>query len=470
MGIGTGRHVLRRTVTTGDNLCIFASAAVQVSGSIRWTSLLTGERTMIIVLTVALLLGSFAGADAAAIAHAFTEVNTAQTTMSETLVDVPGASIASGNFVAGKKYLLYVTAQMTNQAATYSVELVALHGTTPFDDALGGSGGSYAVFSTASASMQWAYGWFTVWTAVSGEAIKLQFRRPGEVGTAQVNRTAMLAINLSDNLAENTDWAFAEDATDVTLTTAFTDGASVTVTPAEASNWLVLTSSQGPGANGGAALALTRISRSGEDASVLPEARVEVNLLGDQMPMTLARVFALTAASNTFTEQSAASANGLGIVRTHSSVFVLNLSKFKVHASAYTEPELALSATAYATQLQTLSITPTGAGDVWIGAYWGFDRNNALRNAKFRVQVDNVDQPAGQTTDADVFAQTNDATDEDPMVLSTLANLTATAHTVDLDASVDATTGGPTAHRPPRHTPPPSGQHRTLWAVTMELQ
>jgi hypothetical protein len=405
---------------------------------------------MTLVLTVALLLGSVAGVDAAAIAHAFTEVNTAQTTTSGTLVDVPGALIASENFVAGKKYLLYVTAQMTNQTATDSIELVALHGKTdfdgkpsfvPFDDALGGSGGSDAVFSTFSASMQWAYGWFTVWTAVSGEAIKLQFRAPGELGTAQVDRIAMLAINLSDDLAENTDWAFAEDATDVTLTTAFTDGASVTVTPAGASDWLVLTSSQGPGANGGAALALTRISRSGEAASVLPEARVEVNLLGDQMPMTLARVFPLAAASNTFTEQSAASANGSGLVRTHSSVFVLNLSKFKVHASAYTEPDLALSATAYATQLQTLSITPTVAGDVWIGAYWGFDRNSALRNAKFRVQVDNVDQPAGQTTDAYVFAQTNDAADEDPMVLSTLANLTAAAHTVNLDASVDTPTG-----------------------------
>ena len=80
-----------------------------------------------------------------------------------------------------------------------------------------------------------------------------------------------------------------------------------------------------------------------------------------------------------------------------------------------------------------------------------------------------MDEPAGQTTDAYVFAQTNDATDEDPMVLSTLANLTAATHTVDLDASVDATTGG-TSHRPPRHTQPPTGQHRTLWAVTMELQ
>src|SRR5262249_4018727 len=177
----------------------------------------TGERTMILVLTVALLLGSVAGADAAAIAHAFAEVNTAQTTTSSTLVDVPGASIASGNFVAGKKYLLYVTAQMTNQKATDSVERGALHGTTPFDDALLGSGGSRAVFSTASASMQWAYGWFTVWTAVPGEAIKLQFRRLEYLGIAQVNRIAMLAINLSDDLAENTDWAFAEDATDVTL-------------------------------------------------------------------------------------------------------------------------------------------------------------------------------------------------------------------------------------------------------------
>ena len=123
---------------------------------------------MIRVLTLPLLLGSVAGADAAAVAPAFTEVNTAQTTTSGTLVDVPGASVDSGNLVSGKKYLLYVTAQITNQTATDSVELVVLHGTMPFDDALGGSGGSGAVFSTASASMQGAYGWFTVWTARCG--------------------------------------------------------------------------------------------------------------------------------------------------------------------------------------------------------------------------------------------------------------------------------------------------------------
>ena len=123
---------------------------------------------MILVLTLALLLGNVAGADAAAIAHAFIEVNTAQTTTSGTLVDVPAASIGSGNLVPGKKYLLYVTAQITNQTATDSVELVVLHGTTPFGDALGGSGGSGAVFSTASASMQGAYGWFTVSTARCG--------------------------------------------------------------------------------------------------------------------------------------------------------------------------------------------------------------------------------------------------------------------------------------------------------------
>src|SRR5262249_58402915 len=117
---------------------------------------------------------------------------------------------------------------------------------------------------------------------------KLQFRRLEYLGIAQVNRIAMLAINLSDDLAENTDWAFAEDATDVTLTTAFADGASVTVTPAGASDWLVLTSSQGPGVNGGAALALTRISRAGEAAAVPPEARGQGSPVGDRMSVARA--------------------------------------------------------------------------------------------------------------------------------------------------------------------------------------
>ena len=51
-----------------------------------------------------------------------------------------------------------------------------------------------------------------------------------------------------------------------------------------------------------------------------------------------------------------------------------------------------------------------------------------------------------------------DNTDQEPMGMSTMVtNMIAAAHTVDLDGSVNATTGTPDA------------EAATLWAVTMEL-
>ena len=93
-----------------------------------------------------------------------------------------------------------------------------------------------------------------------------------------------------------------------------------------------------------------------------------------------------------------------------------------------------------------------------MGAYWGFDRGDFNNSGEFRLQVDGADQPAGQTTDNYQFlGDTGSDTNEHPMMLSTVANLTAAAHTIDLDASVNQTTNTPT------------GQDRLLWAVSMEL-
>lgn len=395
--------------------------------------------------SLALLILFASSAFAAAIDHTFVEQNTQQSTTSATYVDVTGASIASGNFTAGKKYLISVTAQLVDSANTRAF-LQVVHGSTAFAESEAAVG--------RSASAYYAYGFITVWTAVSGEGIKLQFHNDG-TNSALVDQIAMLAINLSDDLTENTDWLFAERSIDDTLSTTFLDGASITFTPGTAGqDWLVMSYMQSDVASTTTTVH-SRIDRSGEAVSSLPEASIGGSAFDRQNVYLLSRVFNLGAASNTFKEQ--AKSSGTTDIRLHSSIFALNLNKFRNHANVYTEAGLALSATNFATQLQTLGITPDVAGNVWIGSYWGFDRNDIARDAKFRVQVDNADQPAGQTTDNYLFDYGNQAAEEDPMPLITVPNLTAAAHTIDLDASANSTTGAP------------AGNQRTLWAVTMEL-
>ncbi len=386
-----------------------------------------------------------------AIAHAFAEQNSNQTTQSASYVDITGVSIASSNFTAGKKYLLWVTSRLSTDSGAELAGMRLAHGGTAFAD-------SEYQLNLTSASNSCAYPWFVVWTAVSGEAITLQFARvTGTTSTVSADQVALFAMNLSDDVQENTDWLYAESTGDLSLTTTFQDGASVTFTPGTASqDWLVATVARivhTTTTNN----ARSRIDRSGEAASSLPESGKEVDgttSAGDIY--TNIRVFNLGAASNTFKEQ-AASTGANAHTRLYSAIFVLNLNKFKNHANAYTEADQNLSATNYATQLQTISITPDVASDVLIGAWFGFDCGNASRDAEFRVQLDNSDQPAGQTTDNYQYDAGSDATDEEAMALITMPNLSAAAHTIDLDASADATTGTPV------------GQYATLFAFTMEL-
>jgi hypothetical protein len=95
---------------------------------------------------------------------------------------------------------------------------------------------------------------------------------------------------------------------------------------------------------------------------------------------------------------------------------------------------------------------------VWAGGYFGFDSGNATRIVEYRIQRDNSDEPAGQTTANYQFRAGGDVTDEAAVLTQCIPSFTAsTAYTFDLDASADSTTGSP------------AGQHRSLWAVTMEL-
>lgn len=383
----------------------------------------------------------------ASIAHASVEQTTNQTTISATYVDVNGATLTSGNFTTGKKYLLWVTAQIQNSTQNIITGCQVTHGSTAFSESQFLAANNIATFG------RFTYAWYHIWTAVSGEAITLQLKSDG-TNTANADQIHLLAINLSDDLVENTDWFFAEDATDaLDLGTGGVDGASITFTPSGASDWLVASYAL---FNTDAINCASSLRRSGETTSSLPESWSEQNATGDDIMQLHPRVFALTAVSNTFKEHSRASAAS-GADRLHSKIFALNLNKFSEHANAYTEADTSLSATDYATELQTIAITPSIAGDVWIGAFWGFDLQDNSREAEFRVQVDGSDQPATQTSDNYQFEISDEPTDEVPMNLSTMPNLSAVTHTIDLDASTDNVTFSP------------AGQYRTLWAVTMEL-
>jgi len=403
-----------------------------------------------LLLLLACLVGLPHLAEAVSIPHAFVTQTTEQSTTSSTYGDMTGVSIASGNFTAGKKYLVCANASVAEDSST-RVGIRVVHGSTAFAESEN--------LTTRSSTVKeyYAYQWCTVWTAVSSEGVKVQLNSSDGVSNAYAHFLTLFTLQLDDYLIENTDWCFNERSTDDALTNSGTNGAACTVTPATGGHdWLVMSWSQ-IDATSGTVDQQSRLVRSGEASSSNPQVSFQPLSTSAQYVLPLARVFTLGAAANTFTEQSQAGA-ATTHTRLHSSIFVLNLNKFLAHANTYTDGAVTLGTTDYNTQVETVSINPAGTYDVWVGGFFVGDKQATSGDVEMRIQVDNADILSGMTTasinydNADVTVLTNDY----PEALQTVASMTTGTNTIDFDASSDISSGL-------------DAKHRSLWAVTLEL-
>jgi len=381
----------------------------------------------------------------AAIAHGYAEQLTQQTTTGTSYSDVSGASIASSNFVAGQKYLLLACCYTQHSASASEGRVQIVHGSTAFADSE-----EHHDQQTGTTDIARQYFWFGVWTAVSGEDVKMQFR--AATGTMKVNQVVLFSMRLGADLTENTDWFYNEDGTDTTLATtdSSSGNASISFTPTAGHDWLVLTSSQisttaieGVG---------SRIVSTGTFADTAPSAFEDGDVAVEIFVTTCARVFAALAASTqTFTEKSWRGTTA-GSTRLNSKVFALDLNKFKAHANAWDESQIDLSATSFGTEIATVSIDPTLTTDVLVLGWFAHDFVTGI-NVRHRIQVDSVDAPGTQTLDIP-----NNQTDNENLNATLfMDSMTTGAKDIDFDASTSAAAAGNSA------------EDRALCAFTMEL-
>lgn len=396
---------------------------------------------------------------AAELGHASQVQNTRQTITSATYSDFTNNSITAASFTGSKKYLISVTAQLDCNSLASAARAQIVHGTTVFTDSVH----SMWVQTTPSRA---TYAWWTVFTQpASPELIKCQISNSNAANTTGIDQFSLVAIKLSDDLTEDTgaggDWKTNEvsASTTLALTDSTANNATVTITPAVANDhWLVMTKSKLTVAAATRSYA-SRIVRSGEAASTGPFTVFEgQDAASESWVWTLARVFTLGAASNTFTEKSY-SVQGASGTRTYSGVFILNLSKMRNEVDSYDDSAVQdLSATDFATQIRTVSLTPAVQGDVWIYGFVTGDINTGNSYFEARMQIDNTtDVPDTSTTDTYSIMVLTDAGDEPPANLQGMVNMTAAAHTIDIDASVNAAAAGKGIRA------------KSLFAVTMEL-
>lgn len=157
------------------------------------------------------------------------------TSASTTWVD--GATISAGSFTAGKEYLIIAICKLKTSATTSFKGARLVHGTTPteFTDADSASKGVNV--NERNDVGAWLFRFTQPGTP---EDVNVQFNRKAGSGTITQMLSAIIAIKLSDDFVENTDFFWNEATSDVSDAASMTDRASVTFTPNGTDRWLII--------------------------------------------------------------------------------------------------------------------------------------------------------------------------------------------------------------------------------------
>ncbi len=340
--------------------------------------------------------------------------------------DIIGATIDSGNFTTGNKYLILLDGYIRMDGVT-RMDIQALHGSTVFPD---------SIQLGDRVGFEWAtYSWFTVWTAVSGEGIKLQWKSSSANNDLRMDEYSLISIEISEDLTENTDWFYDNVTASTALTTSWStsNNAEITFTPSETSDWLVMTND---------VLHTTsitsnyehRINSTGTITEVQPEISREGESSSEELVKHLYRPYTLDAESNTFTAESRNDAETSG-TREFSKVFALNLENFVDNEYTWIEAQKAYTGLVFNTNLDSDTITPTSEGDFFVTAGYVLDTPDISGfYTDHRIQVDNIDLIDGTTAEDYQKYNPADLTDEIRYSQTSILNLDTSAHTIDSDA------------------------------------
>jgi hypothetical protein len=334
---------------------------------------------------------------AAELPSTYTDQTTAQTHTGDTNwtdVDATNAAIASGNFTTGRKYLLVAQAQVNLGNVTEHVGMRLTHGSTPtaFD-------GSDMRIEPQSTTSYYTYTWFHVWTAASGEGIKLQFITYNSGQTVTADQITMTAIEISEDITENTDWFFDSRTTNDTLSTTLTaTNPQVTFTPNGTDDYLLMVTAQ---INSNSTAVNYRSFIVDTDGGGNQPA---CNTTGEDTAEFKMHFIAQykEAPSNTshdFEQKSSASStNG---TRDYGAIFALRLNAFDDHVGNWVNIlQNDIGTTDFGFESQNETITPSAATDVFVLTYFG---QSGVFNNYYKarlVKITDTDIPATQTSDA----------------------------------------------------------------------
>lgn len=349
-----------------------------------------------------------------------------QNTSAVTYVDC--GEIPAGSFTANAKYFLIANILFQGSSASNDINIRWCHGPdgseTDFTDGTwrrdsqGGSNGN-------------CFGAIQVFTQPgTTEQVKLMIKAVATPNTVRAELGEIFALDLTD-LVENTDYYFNEHTTDdATLSSAYEDGATITIVGDGVSTWWVCGDVV---RNSGATTVLDR-SRLNLDGNTDHTYLNEGDDTADVNSWLFSRSFVPDSSSVCKMQYSVAS--GTAGTYFSSRIFAINLTKFAQFFAEDTTADSGSIQTNFV-NLATESVTPNTTGDwFYIG---GFTHvvNATSDSLNIRLQDDNGGSLASDPNygDDEPGVHAGDPLNEDGFTIFKMKSLTSGAsRTVNLDA------------------------------------
>lgn len=331
------------------------------------------------------------------------------------------AVIPAASFVAGHDYLIIGIAYAEILSTSQEVAVRILHDTTEFDDGRG-------LYENNSQSPDTKAPILFMRKFTQPGTTELIALEVGSTGTADVTADLMLiALDLTDVGSGFYHWS--ENLTDQGTTTSFVSGASVTFTPNGTDEYLVIADAA---IFGGAAADNHQMRISDSVAGALQTIDVEgEDPVNEIRQYLLGAAYVPTNVSHTLAAQF--SHESTSVTVRSSRIFALNLNRFAAKATNATAGSQTPATAASWTTAATVSPTPTVTGDWVVLGFLTADMNSistATDGLRTRLQINPsggglASDPAYGDDAPEQFSW--DATDLTPMVIGTVAALTAGA-------------------------------------------
>jgi len=346
------------------------------------------------------------------------------------------------DFEQDEDYLVIVASKFGGQSGVNQLVLRLMHNATTFQ----GSELNYEPTITNVACVDndnlHNYFWFTVWTPNATEATQdLVFQIDSPTGTdMQIDDSTLSIIHLSEFLTKDVDYFFDEVLTTETITTGFAtpNNATITFTPSNNNDdWMILGTNQID--TGSATVNYeSRIFFNGTISDFPLQSEEGEDITNELYVQTMSRFVTIpnSTAQQIEMQTQIDSAIGGTHERLYSSIFALNLDKFREHTGEFIEAEADLGDTLFVTNIQNQTlVVPINNTDIFILSDIG-SKDMGASNAMFaRVQLNDTDVLTGMTSEEYQFNNERDSTDIFRWSTPSIENVVNATHIVDVDGS-----------------------------------